>query len=254
MSFVLKPLTALGTKLVGKLLAKFKKKDAAADEDADADADAETEKEKGTKITEESGWGHESTIESLRKEINADQWVTSEEYLELIVQYGYMTMFATLYPMAPTMILLNNLLEYQLDVRELLKSQRPIYIEREGLGPWRSCLIFVSAFATLVNCGILWIELENDASLRHQATELWKFTGGEVFMPLDFEHSNAGRMALAVIIEHFILITRWAIDQIGDVPTWVEEQDALNTTLAQQVTLTYILPRPPTMAYHINTL
>mgnify|MGYP000588894121 CR=1 FL=1 len=62
MSFVLKPLTALGTKLVGKLLAKFKKKDAAADEDADADADAETEKEKGTKITEESGWGHESTI------------------------------------------------------------------------------------------------------------------------------------------------------------------------------------------------
>ena len=37
--------------------------------------------------------------------------------------------------------------------------------------------------------------------LQHQATELWKFTGGaEVFMPLDFEHSNAGRVALAVLL------------------------------------------------------
>ena len=102
------------------------------------------------------------------------------------------------------------------------------------MGAWRGCLIFISGFAALVNCGILWLQLESDANLQHHATELWTYMGGaEHLMELDFEHSNAGRVALAVMIEHFILIARFCISElVEDTPVWVQEQAALNDKLA----------------------
>ena len=38
-----------------------------------------------------------------------------------------------------------------------------------------------------------------------------------------------------MIIEHFIVTVRWAVEQISDTPTWVQEQAALNNKIASEV-------------------
>jgi hypothetical protein len=47
-----------------------------------------------------------------------------DDYLEMVMQYGYVTMFAAVLPVAPALALLNNLFEAKVDLAKLLKSRR----------------------------------------------------------------------------------------------------------------------------------
>ena len=47
-----------------------------------------------------------------------------DDYLEMVLQYGHISMFAAALPVAPALALLNNLLEAKSDLAKLLKSRR----------------------------------------------------------------------------------------------------------------------------------
>ena len=60
-----------------------------------------------------------------------------KEYLELVVQFGFLTLFATAFPLAPLFCLLNNVLEIRADAQKFVKSfRRPIALAAEGIGIW----------------------------------------------------------------------------------------------------------------------
>jgi len=55
----------------------------------------------------------------------------TQEHIEILVQFGYVSMFAVAFPLAPVLALLNNLWEARLDLMKL-KVQRGV--EGEGGG------------------------------------------------------------------------------------------------------------------------
>lgn len=49
------------------------------------------------------------------------------EYLEMILQYGFVTLFVAAFPLAPLFALINNIFEIRLDAKKLLNQfRRPV--------------------------------------------------------------------------------------------------------------------------------
>jgi len=66
---------------------------------------------------------------------------TYEDYLEMLIQFGYVTLFSSAFPMAAVCALLNNVIEIRSDAFKLCMTfQRPFGELVEDIGIWQVCL------------------------------------------------------------------------------------------------------------------
>ena len=74
------------------------------------------------------------------------------EYLEMVLQYGFITLFVTAFPLAPAFALINNIIEIRLDADKLLtQTRRPYAARAEDIGIWYGILDALSTFAVITN-------------------------------------------------------------------------------------------------------
>lgn len=63
---------------------------------------------------------------------------TYDDYLELFIQFGYVFLFSSVYPVAAFWALLNNLVEIRADAFKLCKVfQRPMSRKVKDIGAWQ---------------------------------------------------------------------------------------------------------------------
>ncbi|KAJ3328165.1 hypothetical protein HDU76_010474 [Blyttiomyces sp. JEL0837] len=75
-----------------------------------------------------------------------------EDYLQKAIQYGYVTMFVTAFPLAPVFALLNNVVEVKTDSYKMLKVlRRPTPFIAEDIGLWQDVLQACSLIAVTTN-------------------------------------------------------------------------------------------------------
>ncbi|XP_014210857.1 anoctamin-5 [Copidosoma floridanum] len=78
------------------------------------------------------------------------------EYLEMILQYGFVTIFVAAFPLAPFFALINNFLEMRLDAKKLLTMyRRPVGQRVRDIGVWYRILDSVSKFSVITNAFII---------------------------------------------------------------------------------------------------
>lgn len=59
------------------------------------------------------------------------------DYLELLILYGYVTLFVVAFPLAPLLGLINNIVEIRVDSFKLMhECSRPIPMGAEDIGAW----------------------------------------------------------------------------------------------------------------------
>ncbi|ETV97119.1 hypothetical protein, variant 1 [Aphanomyces invadans] len=83
---------------------------------------------------------------------------TFSDFKEMMIQYGYVTLYAPVFPLAPLFALLNNVIEARSDLFKLVNvygMQRPYAKHVHGIGVWERVLFMISIVAVLVNCGLL---------------------------------------------------------------------------------------------------
>jgi len=81
---------------------------------------------------------------------------TFYEYNELLIQFGYMSMFATSFPLASVFSLINNTLEIRVDASKILfATQRPPYEGACDIGTWLSVLEVINLLAVMTNTAII---------------------------------------------------------------------------------------------------
>lgn len=74
------------------------------------------------------------------------------EYLEMVLQYGFVTIFVTAFPLAPLFALINNIFEMRLDAKKLLVHYRRTTFPRVyGIGIWYRILDCISKLAVITN-------------------------------------------------------------------------------------------------------
>ncbi|GIX71860.1 anoctamin-1 [Caerostris extrusa] len=74
------------------------------------------------------------------------------EYLEMILQFGFVTIFVAAFPLAPLFALLNNILEIRLDAHKLVCSyRRPVGVRVQNIGIWYRILDSIGKLSVLTN-------------------------------------------------------------------------------------------------------
>lgn len=74
------------------------------------------------------------------------------EYLEMVLQYGFVTIFVAAFPLAPLFALLNNILEMRFDAKKLLKfHRRPVTQRVRDIGVWYRILDCIGKLSVITN-------------------------------------------------------------------------------------------------------
>ncbi|XP_064619768.1 anoctamin-8-like isoform X2 [Lineus longissimus] len=133
---------------------------------------------------------------------------TFEDYLEMFIQFGYVILFSSAFPLAALCALLNNIIEIRSDAFKLCMTfQRPFGQRVENIGIWQDMLELMGVIAVIVNCALV--------GMSGQVHRLFPNMG-----PTE-------TIVFIVVLEHIILAFKCSIAYaIPDIPYWVEQQMA----------------------------
>ncbi|XP_053736069.1 anoctamin-7 isoform X2 [Synchiropus splendidus] len=78
------------------------------------------------------------------------------EYLEMVIQFGFITIFVAACPLAPLFALINNWVEIRLDAQKFVAEYRRPVVERaQDIGIWFPILQFITHVAVLSNAFLI---------------------------------------------------------------------------------------------------
>lgn len=78
------------------------------------------------------------------------------EYLEMVIQFGFVTLFVASFPLAPLLALVNNLFEIRVDAWKFTTQFRRIVPEKaQDIGAWQAILQGVTILAVVTNTAII---------------------------------------------------------------------------------------------------
>lgn len=74
----------------------------------------------------------------------------------LVIQFGYVTLFAAAFPLAALFALVNNMMELRTDALKLISAtRRPTYVCAADIGTWQAILDIVATAAILTNVALV---------------------------------------------------------------------------------------------------
>lgn len=142
---------------------------------------------------------------------------TFADYDELIIQFGFVVLFVVVFPAAPILAMLNNIIEFRLDATKLMTfTRRPHPKGTYSMGTWFGILTLLSWVMVVSNTGLIVFSSV-------QATAI----------------PNDLKWVTFVIVEHILIGIKLLIEFfVPDVPTDVEE------SMARQEVIGYTLVDP----------
>nr|CCA22516.1 anoctaminlike protein putative [Albugo laibachii Nc14] len=140
--------------------------------------------------------------------------------MEIILQFGYITMFVSVLPLGPLLALGINVLTLRLDVLSCLQAkQRPLFDSEAEITTFMSILEFMSFAAVAINCALLYstCHIDFDASMRR----IWR----SVYEDEDKVWMH--RMGILVVVEHVVLGMKALLAlMIDDSARWVRHEQS----------------------------
>ncbi|XP_056383558.1 anoctamin-1 isoform X1 [Hyla sarda] len=78
------------------------------------------------------------------------------EYMEMIIQFGFVTLFVASFPLAPLFALLNNIIEIRLDAKKFITElRRPVAVRAKDIGIWYNILRGIGKLAVMINAFVI---------------------------------------------------------------------------------------------------
>ncbi|XP_058484480.1 anoctamin-5b isoform X1 [Solea solea] len=78
------------------------------------------------------------------------------EYLEMVIQFGFITLFVASFPLAPLLALANNILEIRVDSWKFTTQfRRPVASKARNIGAWQEILNAVAILSVVTNAFIM---------------------------------------------------------------------------------------------------
>ncbi|XP_060891520.1 anoctamin-5 isoform X3 [Labrus mixtus] len=78
------------------------------------------------------------------------------EYLEMVIQFGFITLFVASFPLAPLMALMNNIIEVRVDAWKLTTQfRRPVAAKAHSIGAWQEILNGMAVLSVVTNAFIV---------------------------------------------------------------------------------------------------
>jgi hypothetical protein len=94
-----------------------------------------------------------SSYAPLLADANLDDYEQFDDYMEIVIQLGYVTLFASAYPLASLVAIVANLVEIRADCFKLTRvCRRPRPMRTDGCGMWNSLVSSITWLSALTNC------------------------------------------------------------------------------------------------------
>ncbi|XP_019399761.1 PREDICTED: anoctamin-2 [Crocodylus porosus] len=78
------------------------------------------------------------------------------EYMEMIIQFGFVTLFVASFPLAPVFALLNNIIEVRLDAKKFVAElRRPDTVRAKDIGIWYNILSSIGKLSVIINAFVI---------------------------------------------------------------------------------------------------
>ncbi|XP_061785835.2 anoctamin-8 isoform X1 [Nerophis lumbriciformis] len=147
----------------------------------------------------------QAEIESCMQTYEVD---TLQDYQEMFIQFGYVVLFSSAFPLAAMCALINNIIEIRSDGLKLCTGlQRPFGQRVENIGQWQTAMEAMGLIAILVNCYLI--------GQCGQLQRLFPWLSPEM------------TIVSIVLLEHFAILLKYVIHvAIPDIPGWVAEEMA----------------------------
>jgi anoctamin-10/anoctamin-7 len=154
-----------------------------------------------------------------------------KDYMEMILQFGYATMFVTAYPLAPLLAVINNYIEIRVDAFKLLKgTRRPEPKGAEDIGTWQYILEIMSTASVITNSLLI-------CFTGTKLTKLCLPDENNVCQGLPMNYTLLyWRLALFVVLEHVFMFFKTGLGlAIPDVPEDVLLQRKRNDNFVAKI-------------------
>ncbi|KAF4975135.1 hypothetical protein FZEAL_8034 [Fusarium zealandicum] len=97
-------------------------------------------------------------LDRVRKECTLEVYDVSGDYREMVMQFGYVSMFSVAWPLAACCFLVNNWVELRSDALKIaISSRRPIPWRTDSIGPWLTALSFLSWLGSITSSAIVYL-------------------------------------------------------------------------------------------------
>uniref|UniRef100_A0A8C5PBZ4 Anoctamin n=1 Tax=Leptobrachium leishanense TaxID=445787 RepID=A0A8C5PBZ4_9ANUR len=186
-----------------------------------------------------------------------------DEYLEMVIQFGFITIFVAACPLAPLFALLNNWIEVRLDAKKFVyEYRRPVAQRAQDIGVWTAILEAITSIAVIGNAFLVaftsdilpraYYQYYNNGNLTGyinfslaQAPEVYvrkntpcRYQGmrdSEGNLSFDFWVIMVMRLAFIILFEHVVFFLGRMIDfLVPDVPESVDIKLRRERFLAKQ--------------------
>ncbi|ODQ64214.1 DUF590-domain-containing protein [Nadsonia fulvescens var. elongata DSM 6958] len=106
----------------------------------------------------------------VREEASRPTYNVHDDYREMVIQFGYVTMFSSVWSLSPLCTFINNWVELRGDAIKISKdTKRPIPQRAESIGPWYQYLVFLTWLTSLISPTLVAIygkSTEDNGSIR----------------------------------------------------------------------------------------
>ncbi|XP_054455033.1 anoctamin-7 [Anoplopoma fimbria] len=185
------------------------------------------------------------------------------EYLEMVIQFGFITIFVAACPLAPLFALINNWVEIRLDAQKFVTEyRRPVGERAQDIGIWFPILQVITHVAVLSNAFLiaftssflprLYYGYTRDLTLsgfinftlatsprnysqQHTPCRYWGLRDADGDYLPEYFHLLAIRLAFVIVFEHVVFSIGRLIDlMVPDVPEEVEMKMKREHYMAKQ--------------------
>lgn len=95
-------------------------------------------------------------VQSVREQATREVYNVQDDISEMVIQYGYLALFAPVWPLVSVGFLINNWIELRSDFLKLCtQHQRPHPVRTEGIGPWVAALDVLTWLGSISTAAIV---------------------------------------------------------------------------------------------------
>jgi len=140
-------------------------------------------------------------LERVRNEAELDKYDVTGDLREMVIQFGYLSLFSVVWPLVGFSFLVNNWIEARSDAMKIaIGSQRPIPWRADSIGPWLNSLEFLSWLGSITSSALVYM-----------------FSGGSPAPGGGPSHIKGWQLLLSILLaEHFYLVVQQVVRYVLD--------------------------------------
>ena len=94
----------------------------------------------------------------VRNEAELDVYDVTVDLREMVVQFGYLTLFSVVWPLTSVAFLINDWIELRSDAAKIcLEMQRPFPARADSIGPWLDSLSFLTWLGSITTAALVYL-------------------------------------------------------------------------------------------------